>query len=397
MDKTNNKTYDVVIVGGGVMGCAAAYELITCDDKLKIAVVERDPTYSCASTTLSMANVRIQFSLKENILISRYASEVLEIFDEKMAVDGIKPGINYRRQGNLFLVRKENRDAAQQALALQKSLGCQVEWWSGEQVKSHFPWYEPAGVDAAGGTFGANDGYLDAYSFLLGYKNKARSLGVTFITDEVLEIARNPSNDRVTGVKLTANQRLTAGIVINCAGAWAAQLAATAGVKLPISPTKRQVFVLEPEVKPQEPLPLTVLPSGLYFRSETGGMILLGKSMADDPVGFDFTWDRERFIEHLWPELVKMVPLFDRLKVGRGWAGLYAENNFDGNAILGEWPGCRGLYLVNGFSGHGLQQAPAVGHYISELILQRKPGLDLSIFTPQRLLENKPLSETGLV
>jgi glycine/D-amino acid oxidase-like deaminating enzyme len=166
---------------------------------------------------------------------------------------------------------------------------------------------------------------------------------------------------------------------------------------LPIYPTKRQVFVLDTAFKPGVPLPLTVLPSGLYFRTDTGGVILLGKSMADDPVGFDFTVEEERFTERLWPELVTIVPGFDRLKVLRSWAGLYAENTFDGNAIVGEWPECRGFYLANGFSGHGLQQAPAVGRYLSELILGRKPVLDLSIFGPRRILENKPLSESGLV
>jgi FAD-dependent oxidoreductase domain-containing protein 1 len=119
--------------------------------------------------------------------------------------------------------------------------------------------------------------------------------------------------------------------------------------------------------------------------------------MEEDPAEFEFTWHQERFIDLLWPELVTLVPGFDRLKLVRGWAGLYAENTFDGNAILGEWPECRGFYLANGFSGHGLQQAPAVGRYLSELILQRKPTLDLSIFTPQRIFTNTPISETGLV
>jgi len=385
--------YDVIIVGGGVMGCAAAYYLISGDDKLKIAVVEKDPTYAQASTTLSMANVRIQFSLKENIRISRYAFEVLEEFDEVMAVNGIKPGIDYRREGNLFLVGKENREAAQQALALQKSLDCPVKWWSTGKIKQAFPLYEPVGPE--GGTFGPADGHLDAYSLLMGYKNKAKALGVNFINDEVLKITGNSS--RVAGVELISKENPAAGIVINCAGAWAAQIAHTLDVKLPVKPVKRQVFVLDTAVKPKKPLPLTVLPSGLYFRTDTGGQILLGKSMPDDPVGFDLNWNPARFNDHLWPELVTFVPLFDRLKLVRGWAGLYAVNTFDGNAILGEWPECKGFYLANGFSGHGLQQAPAVGRYLSQLILQQKPTLDLSIFNPHRILENKPLNENGLV
>jgi glycine/D-amino acid oxidase-like deaminating enzyme len=119
--------------------------------------------------------------------------------------------------------------------------------------------------------------------------------------------------------------------------------------------------------------------------------------MQEDPVGFDFSWDDKRFLEILWPELAKFVPAFDTLRLVRGWAGLYAVNSLDGNAILGEWPELKGFYLANGFSGHGLQQAPAVGRYLSELITGRSLSLDLSPFSPQRVLENKPLSETRLV
>jgi glycine/D-amino acid oxidase-like deaminating enzyme len=119
--------------------------------------------------------------------------------------------------------------------------------------------------------------------------------------------------------------------------------------------------------------------------------------MAEDPVGFDFTWDDKRFTEMLWPQLANFVPAFDTLKLRRGWAGLYAVNTLDGNAILGEWPELGGFYLANGFSGHGLQQAPAVGRYSSELILDLTPTMDLSIFRPTRILDNRPLSESGLV
>ena len=181
------------------------------------------------------------------------------------------------------------------------------------------------------------------------------------------------------------------------AGAWAADVAKTARIDLPVVPVKRQVFVLDTAFKFEKPLPLTILPSGLYFRSETGGLILLGKSMEDDPIGFSFSWDEQRFINDLWPELAEFVPKFDTLKVVRGWAGLYAVNTLDGNAILGQWPELGGLYLANGFSGHGLQQGPAVGRYLSELILEKPVSLDLSIFTPQRILDNRALSESELV
>jgi glycine/D-amino acid oxidase-like deaminating enzyme len=389
----SEKTFDVIIVGGGIMGCATAYYLIATDKRLKVAIVEMDPSYMYASTTLSLANVRIQFSLKQNIQISQFAFQVFEEFEDAMEVDDNKPSIAYRREGNLFLVDETGKAAAKDALALQNRLGCRVEWWSGDKIKEHYPIYKTD--DFAGGTFGPMDGHLDAHAVLMGYRTKARSLGAAYINDEVIEVTT--AGGRVSGVRLGSGVSLNSSYVVNCAGAWAAKVAQTAGIVLPVQPVKRQVFALDPAVKPEGQLPLTILPSGLYFRTETGNLILLGKSMAEDPIGFDFSWDDKRFTEILWPQLANFVPAFDTLKLRRGWAGLYAVNTLDGNAILGEWPELNGFYLANGFSGHGLQQAPAVGRYLSELITGAPPTLDLSVFNPMRILENKPLSESGLV
>jgi len=388
-----NEIYDVLIVGGGIMGSSTAYNLMKMDQKLKVAVVERDPTYTRASTTLSMANIRIQFSLKQNVQVSQYAFEVLGQFEEEMRVDDDKPYIAFHREGNLFLVDEKGRDAAKKALEMQKTLGCPVEWWSPSEVKEHYPLYDASPY--VGGTFGPKDGHLDAYAVLMGYKAKARSLGAKYIKDEVTQVLVN--GREASGVRLASGADLSSKVVVNCAGAWAAQVAGSVSVEIPVQPVKRQVFALDTAVKPQGPLPLTILPSGLYFRTETGNLILLGKSLEDDPVGFDFTWDQKRFTDLIWPELAEFVPAFDTLKVVRGWAGLYAVNTLDSNAILGEWPEVKGFYLANGFSGHGLQQGPAVGRYISELILGKRPALDLSIYNPQRILEKRPLSEGGIV
>jgi glycine/D-amino acid oxidase-like deaminating enzyme len=387
-------TYDVVITGGGIMGSSTAYYLTKMHPSLRVAVVERDPTYARASTTLSMSNVRIQFSLKENIQISQYAFQVLERFEDEMTVEDRRPKIYFRREGNLFLVSAASHDAARRAFDLQRSLGCRVEWWSPQRIRDRYPLYEP-GADIVGATFGPDDGHFDAYAALMAYRAKAKSQGAEFLAAETMKI--RTAGGRATGVDLDSGETLTAAAVVNCGGAWAAQLAATAGVKLPVIPVKRQVFALDTAVKPEGPLPLTVLLSGLYFRTETGGLILLGKSMEEDPVGFNFSWDDKRFMEILWPELAEFVPAWDRLKLVRGWAGLYDVNTLDGNAILGEWPEIRGLFLATGFSGHGLQQGPAVGRYLSELVLRKPVSLDLSIFSPGRILENRPLSESGIV
>ena len=198
------KSYDVIIVGGGIMGSSAAYNLKRSEEKIKVAVVEMDPTYSRASSTLSLANIRIQFSLKENIQISQHAFEVLERFDEEMGVDDEKVHIAFHREGNLFLVAPEGRPLAERALALQKSLGCDVEWWTPEEIRKHYPLYFPSGYE--GGTFGPKDGHLDAYAMLMGYKAKAKSLGAEYVTDEVIQIVQD--RKRVTGVRLASGMNL---------------------------------------------------------------------------------------------------------------------------------------------------------------------------------------------
>jgi glycine/D-amino acid oxidase-like deaminating enzyme len=389
-----NQTFDVIITGGGIMGSATAYHLVKADPTLNVAVVERDPTYARASTTLSMSNVRIQFSLRENILISQYAFEVLKRFEEEMTVGDQRPRIYFHQEGNLFLVSAENQAAAREAFELQRSLGCRIEWWPRERIKERYPLYAPS-EEIVGATFGPDDGHFDAYAVLMAYKAKARSLGAHYLTGDAAGLRTEAG--RAVGIELADGRSLRSGCIVNCGGAWAAELAATAGVKLPVVPVKRQVFALDTAVKPDGPLPLTILLSGLYFRTETGGLVLLGKSVPEDPVGFNFTWDDQRFMELLWPELAEFVPAWDRLKLVRGWAGLYDVNTLDGNAILGEWPEIKGLYLATGFSGHGLQQGPGVGRYLSELVMQKPVSLDLSIFSPQRILENRPLSEAGLV
>ena len=375
------------------MGGAVAYYLTAADPTLKVVVVEKDPTYEFSSSTLSMANIRIQFSLKENILISRFAFEALDRFGIEMAVDGEEPDIAFRHEGNLFLYDQAGQAGARTYLETQKSLGCEVEWWDPEKITANFPLYRPEGL--AGGAYGPRDGHLDAYAVLMGYRAKARAQGAEFVKGEVVRVLSG--GRAVRGVRLASGEDIPAGVVVNCAGAWAAEVARTAGVDLPIDPVKRQVFAIDTAVKPETALPLTILPSGLYFRTETGGLILIGWSLPDDAVGFDFSWDRDRFMEVVWPALAEFVPAFDTAKLIRGWAGLYAVNNLDGNAVLGEWPELSGFFLANGFSGHGLQQAPAVGRYISELILGREQALDLSIFNPARILEGNPIAETGLV
>jgi glycine/D-amino acid oxidase-like deaminating enzyme len=384
--------YDIIIIGGGVMGSSTAYHLMLAD-ALKVAVIEKDPTYTRASTPLSIGNVRIQFNLKENVQISQYAFEFMQNFEEVMAVEDVKPHIAWHREGNLFLVEEAQRRRAEGELAMQRELGCNVQWWSEERLAERLAHcnLEPF----VGATYGPEDGIMDPYAVLMGFRRKARSLGAEYITDEVTEVTT--LRGAVSGVRLASGKTLTAKMVLNCAGAWAAEIAKTAGVAIPVAPVKRQVFAVDPKVK-QETLPrLTVLPSGLYIAKEAGGTLLVSKTLAEDPIGFDFSWDEDRFMEIVWPELAEFNPQLETLKLIRGWAGLYAVNTLDANAILGEWPELKGFYLANGFSGHGFQQAAAVGRHMAELMTGAETSMDLTVFATERVIENKPISTNLIV
>ena len=203
------------------------------------------------------------------------------------------------------------------------------------------------------------------------------------------------SHNQITGIELTSGDVIQALIVVNAAGAWVAKLTQTAGVNLPIQPSKRQVFVIEVEdAHFDRILPMLLLPNGQYLFHEGGSIFTVGGKLPHDTItDDDFSWSREAFEAYLWEGFVDYLPAFDWLKITNGWAGLYAVNTLDHNAILGEYPLLHGLYLANGFSGHGFQQCHAVGRYLSELILGQTPVLDLSIFSPQRLLDNTPVLE----
>jgi glycine/D-amino acid oxidase-like deaminating enzyme len=382
--------YDVILVGGGVMGCATAYYLLLADETLRVAIVEMDSTYAQNSTVLSDGNLRVQFNVKENIWMSQYGLEVLDTFAETMAVGDQKPDPGFRQQGNLFMTDPANEAFARQGFALQQSLGCQVEWLNPDQITARFPLFSNT-AEVAGGVFGGQDGTMDPQAVLVGYRRKVEAMGGQFIEAEVVEMLT--SDGRITGVRLASGEELKSSVGVNSAGAWCSKIAATVGIELPVRPIMRQVFVFETHIQPEEIYPLTVFPTGMYLVQEHGNLFMCGKSLDTDPEGFEFKTDRRVFNEVLWPELVDYAPELDRLKLVRAWAGLYAVNTFDGNAILGEWPGLPGFYLANGFSGHGFQQCHAVGRYLSELILDRAPVLDLSIFSPQRLLDNEPIFE----
>ena len=372
------------------MGSSTAYHLLRAAPSLSVVVVERDSGYAKASTVLSDGNVRIQFGLEENVRISQHAMAALATFDDDMETSRYRPEVAARHQGNLFLADEASKTAALEGVELQTSLGCEVEWLEPEDVAVRFP--ALGTVDGlVGGTFAQADGSVDPSAVLRGYRNKAIELGAEFVEDDVTALIGG--DDRVGGARLLRGGDLFCPIVVASAGAWTADLVRPLGVSLPVLPVMRTVYVVSTTV-PTSGMPSVFLPSGVYALPEGDRTWLIAWSREEDPVGYDFTpAGRQRFTDLIWPELYRCLPAFDRLEVESAWAGLYAVNTLDGNAILGEWPRLEGLYLATGFSGHGFQQAPAVGRYLSELILGLKPTLDLSRLGCRRVLANEPLHE----
>jgi glycine/D-amino acid oxidase-like deaminating enzyme len=381
--------YDVVIVGGGAMGSAAAYYLKSLASDVSVAVVEKDPSYEYCSTLRSDGNLRIQFNLEENIRMSQYTLELLDSFADDMEIDGWRPDPAPKRQGNLFLAGDdEARAHAESGMEAQRALGCDVEWLDAAMIAERWPAYRTAGV--VGGTFGPGDGAIDPNAVLHAFRRNAARLGAVYVTGEVAAIEIGAGE--AAGVRLAAGERLEAPVVINCAGGWATQLARDVGVDLPVVPVMRTVFTVESTVD-GEGLPSIFTPGGAYVIAEGGNTFSMAWSRESDPVGFDFTFSRAGFNDVVWPEIIATLPAFDQLEVSGGWTGIYAVNTFDGNAILGEWPEIPGLFLANGFSGHGFQHCPAMGRHIAQLVLGREPSLDLARFGPKRILDGTPVPE----
>jgi FAD-dependent oxidoreductase domain-containing protein 1 len=386
---------DVLIIGGASTGWSTAHHLLQLDPSLELVVAERDPSLRYSSTMLSDGNVRIQFNLEENIAISLYAMECLEAFPETMATGEFVPDPQMRKQGNLFLVDEGGKPDARDGLATQQRLGCNSEWLEMDVITDRYP--ALASESLVGGTFAADDGSVDPHAVVEGYRRKALANGASI---EVAEVdALVVSGDRVRGVRLADGATIESDAVVVCAGAWSTALLATAGVGIPVEPIMRTVYVVAGQVPKADELPSAFLPSGVYVIPEKDGTFFMAWSTDADPVGFEFTpAPRSRFYDVIWPELVTTLPAFDRLEVVGSWAGLYAQNRLDANAIIGEWPGITGLFQATGFSGHGFQQCHAVGRHLSEVILDRRPSLDLGRLGPERIIAGEPLHEhTGRI
>lgn len=389
------KVYDIVVIGGGVIGSSTSYNLVNDGFSGKILVIEKDPSYEFASTTLSAGGVREQFSLADNIKISQYGLNIFERFDEVMEVDGDKAHAEFKQRGYLFLANEKNWSMLKGNYEVQKGLGAAVSLLSTDDLKRHIPHLKTDNL--VGGSFGSRAGYLDPYGVLQGYIKKGKKLGVEYLYEEVTGI--EVRGKRIEGVMTDKGEHISCGLVVNAAGPYASVVGKMAGIDLPVEPVRRMAYVFDPQVKFDYDLPLVIDTDGLlYFRHEPGKTILIGRSIPDEPPGFNFEWDRDYYMDVVWPQVAGRIPAFETARLIRGWAGLYAMNRADGNAIIGQLGDIEGLYGAVGFSGHGLQQAPAVGKCLSELIrLGSYQTIDLSCFSSDRFETGKLVFEEAMV
>ncbi|OGP74149.1 MAG: hypothetical protein A2V86_14020 [Deltaproteobacteria bacterium RBG_16_49_23] len=387
-------TFDVLIIGGGVMGSSIAYHLVDEGFKGRIGIFEKDPAYEKASTALSVGGIRRQFSTEVNVRLSQYSLAFYQEFGERMEVGRERPEIGFKPRGYLFLGSERNWPILVKHQTFQKSLGVETQLLNIDETLQLIP--DLNTEDLVGSSFSAGDGYMDPHGVLQGFVRKAKHLGVEYVYQEVVEILRK--GDRLEGVKTKDGTTYLSSSIVNAAGPYAGEAGKMAGVEIPVVPVRRMVYLLKPPRLFDYDLPLTIDTSGVYFLHETGKQILSGKSRKEEPPGFNFTWDRDYFNEAIWPSLAHRIPLFDKLKINSGWAGLYEVNQWDSNGIIGEHPEVRGFYMAVGFSGHGFQQAPAVGKALSEKIrLGRYETVDVKPLGYERIVEGRKVLEEEVI
>lgn len=387
------KSETVVIVGGGVIGSAIAYFLASHKRFTgKVVVVERDSTYACASSALSASSIRQQFSSPVNILISQFGIQFLRDIEQHLAVDGQTPDLALTEKGYLYLATAAGADTLRDNHAVQNQYGVDTVLLDPAGLQKKFPWL--AVDDLALGSLGlSGEGWFDGYGLLMAFRQKARSLGVEYLKGDAQNFII--AHDRVQAVRLADGSELACDWAINAAGAWARQLLDATGFTLPVHGRKRCVYVFSSPAKTPD-CPLVIDPSGLWFRAE--GQYWICSLPPDDDVNDPpLEVDYELF-DHAWLTLAQRVPAFEAIRMQRAWAGYYEYNTFDHNAILGPHPGVANLLLANGFSGHGLQQAPAVGRGLAEWIVEGGyASLDLSSLSVQRIVDQQPLMERNII
>ncbi len=386
--------FDVVIAGGAIMGAATAFFLREEGFEGTIALVERDPHFTHASTTLSCASIRQQFSIRENIRLSAFT---LGLFRRLKTVFGEDADIGFRENGYLILAGQAGLETLSANHATQLAEGANVVLEDVAALKRRYPWMETDGV-AAGALGLTGEGWFDAHAYLNLFRKSLKGRQVTFVQGEITRL--NRKGNAMTGVTLADGTVIEAGIVINCAGRDAGALTATADIGLPVEGRKRSVFVFEAREKIDD-MPLVIDPTGIYVRPE-GSVFLAGGAESEegesaaDPHDFEPDWPL--FENEIWPVIAARIPAFEAIKATRAWAGHYDYNTLDQNGIIGPHPEVQNLYFCTGFSGHGLQQAPAAGRAIAEHIVHGGyRTIDCTPFGYERIRDGKPFRELNVI
>ena len=387
--------YDVIVIGGGVSGCSTAFFLASNPQfDGRILVVERDTTYQDAPSARATGGIRQQFSTPENVRIGLFGAHFVKNAAEYLSVEGEAPDLAWREGGYLLLATPATLPVMQENNAVQRAEGADIALLTPPELERKFDWLDTEGI--AGGCNGlSGEGWVDPYSLLQAFRRKARSLGVEFVHDEALGVTR--AGPRATSVNLRDGGEIAAGAIVNAAGASGVrEIANAVGIDLPIESRKRLTFVFECRER-VEPVPLTILPEGIGFRPE-GRTFLVNRAPPpdSDPPTRDTDIDHDMFEEYIWPPLAARVPAFEAIRVTSAWCCHYDFNTLDENAIVGPAPGLDNFHVLAGFSGHGLQQSPAMGRAVSELIVHGAfRTLDLSRFGYERILTGEPLVEAN--
>ena len=360
------QTAEVVIIGGGIVGASIAYQLRQDGLTGRILVIERDSTYARAATPMSMGGVRQQYSVPCNIAMARYGVAFYEHFDEVMAGAWGTPQAHFHQRGYLILMHPTTQEALRRRYDLQRQLGVEVTLLSPEDVRELVPHLNIEEI--TGGVYGYRDGYLNPRGALQGFVERSRELGCTWVQDDVMSFG--PAGSQSMSVQLQHRGTITTPALVIAAGAWTRQLAALAGLDLPVLPVRRQgCYVTLPTVLGYKFPMILDRVRDIPFRhdTETDNHLQITRTIRDEPPGFNFDWDAEAFATHIAPVLRHYLPTCGEVQLQRGWAGHYAVTP-DENPILGPHPEYPRLFMAIGCSGHGLMLAPATGKVLSEFI-----------------------------
>lgn len=393
-----SESYDVICIGGAAIGSAVAYYLTENPDfDGTVAVIEPDPSYDLAQTSRAQNSIREQFSQPVNIKISQYGLDFIDNFHENTHVDGEAPELNYRGTGYLFLARDDNDlESFENQMKVQHENGAMTRMLTPAEVADEFPYMDVSSI--VGARIGSmREGSFDGWSFFQGYRQRAIHNGADYIKDRVVDV--ETTDGQVTSVVLESGRTLAAGHVVNAAGPRAKLIAGMVGLDLPVEPRARTSFVFDCRTSIEHNVPLTITPQGVHFRREQNHYMCGGVPEVDVAVDYnDWEIRHDEFEEQIWPTVAKYVPVFDQIAKVTAWGGQYAYNTLDHNLIIGASPDLPNFWFANGFSGHGLQQGPAVGRAVSELITYGEyRTLDLSELSYERILNNEPFYENVVI